>query len=158
MVGHAGCAVDGEKHAHARRVGDIRVARAGQLPDLAVADLVGEIEIELAVGSVVGMEREAEQAALAFVRKIGRRDVEERLRGHLARGEIQDDYAAAVLLENEQPVGVAWGRRREERRVQSRGDEVGLDRHSRHDSQYANRRLWSGRTIAVQSRRYANVK
>ena len=92
--------VDGEKDLAAVGGGYIGVrGRPGVAGDAGVSGIVCVVDIEKAIGGVVGMEGEAEKAALAAV-GCQRRDVEKR--------SAADDPDPAALLNDEQS-GVARG-------------------------------------------------
>src|SRR5581483_9352618 len=74
--------IDAEEETGRLGIGDRRIlARAPELDDLGVAVGVGVIDEEAAVRRVAGMEREAEESALAAARDDAR-EVEERLGSH----------------------------------------------------------------------------
>src|SRR5262249_17534760 len=101
----------------ARRIGHVRVRRRDVIAaDFRVAVvLVAEIDVEKAVGGEIGIEGEAEQTALAVVKRDLAGHIEKRRRKNLPRGKI-DDFDVPVSLDNEQPAGIA-GRRADEHRL-----------------------------------------
>jgi hypothetical protein len=98
--------VDLQDDAAAERVGDVRVGADGVLVDEGVA-ADGVVDVELAVGVVVGVEGQAQQALLAAGLDG---HLEERGGQQRAGREIEDADAArvaAALLEDEDAVEVA---------------------------------------------------
>ena len=124
VVGGSGL-IDGEDRRDARGVGDVRICRDVIAADLRIARRVDQIDIEKAVAGVVGIEREAEQAALAVDRDLAGH-IEEGRCGHLSGGEIED-FDLPGLLDQEQAAGVAGRRGREQRLAQPRRDPGGND-------------------------------
>ena len=92
----------------ARRIGDVRVRRHLIAADLGVAAAIDEIDVEKAVGGEVGIEGEAEKAALAVGQDLAR-DVEKWRRQNLPGIKV-DDLDGAAPLDDEQAAGiVGWG-------------------------------------------------
>jgi hypothetical protein len=111
---------DREQHALGRRVGDVRVGRHRELRyDGRSVRYTRVIHEEAAVGLVAGMERQAEQSALAAAEDL-RRDVEEDA-ARRGAGLSHADHPA--LLDHEEAVRAVLRRRDEER-----SDEAGQDR------------------------------
>jgi len=103
--------VVGEDQQLARRVEDVGIAgRDGVAADFRVARGVGEIDEDVTVGLEVGMEGEPEQPLFAAGRDIAIRQVEKRRGVHRSAGKVEDPDRPGVLLDHEEPVGIA-GRR-----------------------------------------------
>ena len=119
VVGGGGL-VDGDDRRDARGVGDVRIRRDVIAADLGVARRIDQIDVEKAVAGEVGIEGEAEQAALAGGRDLAGH-VEERRCQNLSGGEIED-FDLPGLLDDEQAAGVAGRRGREKRLAQTRRD------------------------------------
>ena len=116
--------VDGDDRRDARGVGDVRIRRHVIAADLGVARRVDQIDVEKAVAGVVGIEGEAEQAALASSRDLAGH-IEERRRENLSGGEIED-FDLPGFLDQEQAAGVAGRRGREQRLAQPDATRVAM--------------------------------
>ena len=118
-------------HDHASRVGDVGVGRHGVARQI-VGARAGVVDVELAVGRVVGVEGHAEQALLVARRSAAsddRIDVQERGGTEGRGGTKVDDAHATGLLQHEE-AGLIAGRMADPRGVHEPGadDLLGLDR------------------------------
>ena len=117
--------VDGDHELRARRIGDVGIAGDLIAADLGVARRIDQVDVEKAVLRVVGIEGEAQEAALAGGVDL-HRQIEERCRldledaGLLARD--VDDLDEPGLLDHEDAGRIVGGGGDEQRLAQARRD------------------------------------
>ena len=117
---------DGEHGADRLGVGPVRVGGGTVvLADFDVALGVDQVHEEAAVGGVVRMKGEAEQALLATGGELGGGEIEEG--GCRSAARVEDGDAAQVLLDDEQIVRPTGRRAGEHRPGQTAADAVGAD-------------------------------
>ena len=95
--------------------------------DLGVAAGVGQIDVEKAVGGVVRMKRQPQQALLAAAGQAGIWQVQIAVGVQLTGVKVQNADASGVLFDNEQAVRVPRRRRGEQGVGQARGYPRGVD-------------------------------
>src|SRR5262249_16864314 len=113
--------VDREDQRGTRRVGNVRVRRRDVIAaDFRIAGVfIAESDVEIAVGGEIGIEGEAEQTALAVIKRDLAGHIEKRRRQNLPGGKI-DDVDGPQSLDDEQATGIAGRRAGEQRLAEKR--------------------------------------
>ena len=131
--------VDGDDQRGARGIGHVCVRRRVIAADHGIAVEVDHIDVKEAITGKVGIEGEAEKAALAVFQNLAR-DVQKRRCQDLPGGEIED-FDLAGSLDDEQAAGVAGGCAHEYR----------LGKPGRHARRRDRTRLVVGSIIGIKS-------